>query len=151
MYVAPKRDLLGFPVKIGTGKTGVSSFAERVLSPVPMGPSKDSVLGIYKEMDRLGISVTLPMDKISNIQLTSQEYDDFQRISGKLSFLGLTQLLNSKDYGSLSQYKKSLAIKSVIFKSRDAVRKTIFNNIAKTDINRVIDSKRKMFEGLTKK
>lgn len=119
----PRRNIWGEPIVLGGG------IGPDIMSPIY---TKDVKLDpVSDEMMRLGVRQQMPSRQIGGVELTPQEYDEYNRISGQSAKKELSKLIERSDYKSASDGPdglKALAIKKVFAATRDAARKRILKD-----------------------
>ena len=110
----PRRDIWGDEIanKPAAISAGVTAIYEQRMSRDPVNLALLD-LGIYPAQ------VTR---KIRNVQLTDQQYDDFQRIAGRMAKMRLDAIVNSPDYATWPNHIKAHVIRETITQSREAAR-----------------------------
>lgn len=110
----PRRDIWGEPMasRDALGMAGVTAiYAQQV--------SKDPVNLALLD---LGISPAQPERKIRNVDLTEQQYDDFARLSGRMTKQRLDVIVRSPDFRTWPNHIKATVITEVVRQSREAAR-----------------------------
>jgi hypothetical protein len=110
----PKRDIWGneIPNLPSFGGRAISAFYEQQISHDPVNIA----------MIQLGISPAQVERKIRNIDLDDGQYDDFSRLSGRMSKQRLDMIVRSPDFQSWPNNIKVNVITEVIRQSREAAR-----------------------------
>lgn len=111
-----RRDLWGEPIKNPT--------------PLYLGGAVPSAIHVFQpstdpvdiEMDRVGVKKAQVDDKIRNVELTDQQYDDFQRIAGRLTKMQLDAMVRSPKWSQLNDEDKRLRIERTFDHQREAAR-----------------------------
>jgi len=116
MDLLPRRDLWGEPVKNQT-PTFIGGAVPTAI--YQFQPSTDMV---DVEMDRLGVRKSQVERKIRNVELSEDQYDDFQRIAGRLSKMQLDMYVRSERYQALPDDIKRMEIEKVFDHQREAAR-----------------------------
>jgi hypothetical protein len=110
----PRRDIWGneIPNKDAFINAGVTAIYEQRVSRDPVNLALLD-LGIYPaQLER----------KVRNVQLTDQQYDDFQRIAGRMTKQRLDAIVNAPDYRTWPSNVRHDVIAEVITQSREAAR-----------------------------
>ena len=110
----PRRDIWGDEIanKPAVLAAGITAIYEQRMSRDPVNLALLD-LGIYPAQ------VTR---KIRNVQLTDQQYDDYQRIAGRMAKMRLDAIVNSPDYATWPNHIKANVIRETIAQSREAAR-----------------------------
>jgi hypothetical protein len=130
----PRRDIWGqeLPNKDALIGAGVTAIYEQRVSRDPVNLALLD-LGIYPaQLER----------KVRNVQLTDQQYDDFQRIAGRMTKINLDRIVNSPDYRSWPNQLRHDVIAQEITASREAARGMLmmkFPQIARDAAQRKLD------------
>ena len=111
-----RRDLWGEPIKNPT--------------PLYIGGAVPSAIHTFQpstdpvdiEMERVGVKKAQVDDKIRNVDLTEQQYDDFQRIAGRLTKMQLDGMVRSPKWNQLPDEVKRLRIEQTFDHQREAAR-----------------------------
>jgi hypothetical protein len=110
----PRRDIWGNEVanKDALISAGVTAIYEQRVSRDPVNLALLD-LGIYPaQLQR----------KVRNVDLTDQQYDDFQRIAGRMTKMRLDAIVNAPDYRTWPNHVRHDVISEVIAQSREAAR-----------------------------
>lgn len=119
----PRRNIWGEPIVLGGG-IGPDIMSPIYTKNVKLDPVSDEIL-------RLGVAQQMPSRQIGGVELTPQEYDEYNKISGRSAKRELSKLIERSDYKSASDGPdglKALAIKKVFAATRDDARKRILKN-----------------------
>jgi hypothetical protein len=110
----PRRDIWGeeMPNRDALLAAGVTAIYETRMSRDPVN------LALLD----LGVFPALPERKIRNVQLDDQQYDDFSRISGRMTKMRLDAIVNSPDFRTWPNNVRHDVISEVITQSREAAR-----------------------------
>ena len=110
----PRRDIWGEPManRDALIAAGVTAIYETRMSRDPVN------LALLD----LGIAPAQVTRKIRNVQLTDDQYDDFQRIAGRMAKMRLDAIVNSPDYRSWPNHIRHDVISEVITQTREAAR-----------------------------
>ena len=113
----PRRDIWGeeMPNLPSLGGRALTAFYEQQVSNDP----------VNRAMINLGISPAQPERKIRNVDLSDSQYDDFTRISGRMTKMRLDAIVKSPDYQMWPNNIRSTVINEVIRQSREAARGVI--------------------------
>ncbi len=108
----PRRDIWGeeLPSYDALGHAGLTAIYETRVSRDP----------VNQAMLQLGISPAQPIRKIRNVDLTDQQYDDYSRISGRMTKMRLDAIVRSPDWQTWPNHIKHDVISEVIRQSREA-------------------------------
>ena len=110
----PRRDIWGeaLPNKTALATSMVTAIYEQRVSRDPVNLALLD-LGIYPaQLER----------KIRNVELTDQQYDDFQRIAGRMTKQRLDVIVNSPDYRTWPNHVRYDVIAAELTASREAAR-----------------------------
>jgi hypothetical protein len=112
--LTPRRDVWGEPVKnpdalIGKGITAIYEYQI----------SRDPVNVALKQLD---VGIPQVPRTIRNVKLTDQEYDDFQKYSGRLLKQRLTALVTSGYWNQLDPNTKRQTVQEFVSQSRNVAR-----------------------------
>ncbi|HEV2674165.1 MAG TPA: hypothetical protein VGV37_06445 [Aliidongia sp.] len=102
----PRYDIWGQPV---LNREYVGVYSQRV--------SSDPV---NQALTKLNIFPSRPERKIRGVQLTEQQYDDFSRISGRMSKAQLDQFIRQPGFQSIPETAQAETIHSMLNRSREA-------------------------------
>ena len=119
----PRRNIWGEVIVRGGG-IGPDIMSPIYTNKVKLDPVSD-------EMLRLGVSQQMPSRQIMGVELTPQEYDEYNRIAGQSAKVELTKLIKRRDYKTASDGPdglKALAIKKVFAATREKARGQILKN-----------------------
>lgn len=107
----PRRDIWGEPLpnRSALGGAGVTAIYEQRMSHDP----------VNTELLKLGMAPARVERKIRNVQLTDQEYDDFQRISGRLTKQALDRVVNSPQWQTWPPHVKRDFVQQTFKAQRD--------------------------------
>ena len=110
----PRRDIWGEPMPSRDAllAAGVTAIYETRMSRDPVNLALLD-LGVYPAMVQR---------KIRNVQLTDDQYDDFQRIAGRMTKMRLDAIVNSPDFRTWPNHIRHDVISEVITQSREAAR-----------------------------
>lgn len=110
----PRRDIWGEPVlnPDAVGGKGVTAIWK---SPVSADP-------VNLTMDALNMGVAQPRRSILNVKLTDQQYDDYQRIAGRMTKQRLDVLVNAPDFKTWPPAVQRDAITKMLTASREGAR-----------------------------
>lgn len=112
--VMPKRDVWGEPIR-REGSAGPD-----VLSPFYQSAIKDDP--VTAEMVRLKV-FPAPLDrKMDGNELTPKQYDDYQRVAGRLAKMQLSQIVGQEGWTDLPEQLRQEVAKGVISRSRQSAR-----------------------------
>lgn len=100
-------------------KNGTNVWGEPVN---PLNPNRNI---IDKEAFRLGVPLHVPLDKISGIKLTGQQYQDYLTMSGQFAKRQLEPLISNPSWGQLSDNMKAKMIKQKVLQARTFAQETI--------------------------
>lgn len=111
-----RRDLWGEPIRNPT--------------PLYIGGAVPSAIHTFQpstdpvdiEMERVGVKKAQVDDKIRNVDLTEQQYDDFQRIAGRLTKMQLDTMVRSPKWNQLPDEVKRFRIEETFDHQREAAR-----------------------------
>jgi len=108
----PRRDIWGeeMPSYEALGHAGVTAIYETRVNRDP----------VNQAMLQLGIYPAQPIRKIRNVDLTDQQYDDYSRISGRMTKMRLDAIVKSPDWQTWPNHIKHDVISEVIRQSREA-------------------------------
>ena len=70
----------------------------------------------------MGIGIGKLPSSIRNVDLTDAEYDDFQRIAGRMTKMRLDAIIPSPDFQRLHNHEKHDIIKEVVKRCRNSSR-----------------------------
>lgn len=127
--VLPRRNAFGEPIQIpGTP-------LERFVSPVRV--TREFITPVDAELKRLGLTVSFPGTRISNLKLTPEEFDELLRNSGPAIKRALGNLIALPSYQKLSTIEKEKIIKKI---ERD-IREKFANEILVRKVIQGIEEK----------
>lgn len=112
--VAVKRDTWGEPIERG-GAAGPDMVSPIYQSKVNNDPVNQELLnlGIYpSKLDR----------QIDGVDLTAKQYDDYQRIAGRLAHYTLDQMVKIPGWADLPPYARTEVMTKAISRARDKAR-----------------------------
>jgi len=112
-----KVDLFGKPIKVE------GSIGPDLLSVLYMSTQKDDP--VSQEMLRLGIFKSGVSKKLAGVDLTQEEYAEYQRIAGRLARDHLQRMVGSTGWKSLSDKDKEDMIRKIFDMQRKEARKQI--------------------------
>jgi hypothetical protein len=75
---------------------------------------------VNQDLLRLGIFPAKPLRKIRGVTLTDEQYDEFQRIAGRLAKHTLDQLVNQQYWPEMPDYARKEIIENAIKTTRAA-------------------------------
>lgn len=110
----PRRDVFGEPLP------NLPSLGGRAISAIYMSQVNNDP--VVQAFNQLGIFPANVDKKIRGIELTPQQFDDFQRIGGRLMKQRLDALVASQAYQTLPPYVKHNVLKEYVSQSREAAR-----------------------------
>lgn len=116
MDLLPRRDLWGEPVR-----NQQPTFAGGVV-PTAIYQFQPSTDMVDVEMDRLGVKKSQVERKIRNVELDENQYDDFQRIAGRMAKMQLDGFIKSERYQSYPDDIKRMEIDKIFDHQREAAR-----------------------------
>lgn len=116
MDLLPRRDLWGEPVH-----NQKPTFAGGVV-PTAIYQFQPSTDMVDVEMDRLGVKKSQVERKIRNVELDEKQYDDFQRIAGRMAKMQLDGFVKSERYQSYPDDIKRMEIDKIFDHQREAAR-----------------------------
>ena len=110
----PRRDIWGQPLANPDAliAAGVTSIYERQMSRDPVNLA----------LLNLGIGPAMPERKIRGVQLDDNQYDDFQRIAGRMAKMRLDAIVGSGQFSSWPAYVQYYVISESIRQSRETAR-----------------------------
>jgi hypothetical protein len=110
----PRRDIFGEPLPNlpSLGGRAISAIYESQVNNDP----------VVQAFNQLGIFPANVDKKIRGIELTPQQFDDFQRIGGRLMKQRLDALVASQAFQTLPPYVKHNVLKEYVTQSREAAR-----------------------------
>jgi hypothetical protein len=110
----PHRDIWGEPMPNPDAliKAGLTAIYARQMSNDP----------VNKAMIELGIGPAPVARKIRNVDLDDKQYDDFARLSGRMTKQRLDVIVRSADWNSWTPSIKGTIVQEVIKQSREAAR-----------------------------
>lgn len=115
--VMPRRDLWGEPIALEGG------IGPDILSPVYQRRiSEDRVA---QEMVKLGVWPAKLRRDIRGVELTSEQYDEFQMIAGRLAKTILDQQVGNAAWGALPEFARREIITGTINRARELARQTM--------------------------
>lgn len=134
----PRRDVWGEPMANPDAliAAGVTSIYERRMSTDPVNLSLLS----------LGIAPASLERKIRNVQLDDNQYDDFQRLAGRMTKQRLDIIVNSADFQSWPSHVQHDVITETIRQSREAARGVLMMKYPQI-IREAMDAKRARLTG----
>jgi hypothetical protein len=80
---------------------------------------------VNKEMEQLGYTPSFPMQTIRGQSLTSEQYDDYVRLSGRLAHMRLGEMVSSQGWAAIPSSTRLSVMKDIIRKSRDIAATSI--------------------------
>jgi len=110
----PRRNIWGEPIILSGG------LGPDLISPVYVSADKNDTL--TNEMLRLKITPKMPDKKIKGIELSSEQYDDYAKTSGKNLKMVLGGLVASGEWAKLPDFAKTEIINKTITQVRSASR-----------------------------
>jgi hypothetical protein len=134
--VMPKRDLWGKEIN-----------RERNIPFSPIQTSTASKDPINKEMVRLFESVNFhpgePAKKIKNIELTPEEYDQYSKLAGEMSYRNVGNLMEGRSYLNADDTMKSRLVNQMLERARDVASNLTISRIIKNDRERYLKAQQK--------
>lgn len=115
--VLPRRDIWGEEIAL-EGSAGPD-----LLSPIYESKIKNDP--VNQALQRLEIFPAKLQRKVHGVELTEQQYDDLQRISGRLSKMTLDGVVAQPGFGQLPVYSQIEIVKSTMANTRDSAQ-TLF-------------------------
>lgn len=113
----PRRDIWGEPIILQ------GSFGPDALSPIYESQIKNDP--IAQELIALKIWPGQVEKKIRGVKLTAQQYDDYQRVAGRLTRYMLQELVQVPEWFDLPEYARRQVIVGNIGRAREAARALI--------------------------
>jgi hypothetical protein len=110
----PRLDIWGEPMPNPDAliKAGLTAIYAKQMSNDP----------VNKAMIELGIGPAPVTRKIRNVDLDDKQYDDFARLSGRMTKQRLNVIVQSADWNSWTPYIRGTIVQEVIKQSREAAR-----------------------------
>jgi hypothetical protein len=129
----PRRDVWGEPMVNPDAliAAGVTSIYERRMSTDPVNLA----------LLALGIAPAFLERKIRNVQLDDGQYDDFQRLAGRMTKQRLDVIVSSPDFQSWPSHVRADVITETIRQSREAARGVLMMKYPQI-ITQAMDAKR---------
>ncbi len=120
----------GLPARrdvLGRERVGFNGGGLAALSPLLVTERKhDLVANALLEM---GVTISKPNDKLQvggkTVQLTPQQYTDYQTLAGDILRQGVTDFVGSADYASMTLEERKDAAEKIIRDARKQARKTL--------------------------
>jgi hypothetical protein len=114
----PKRDIWGEPIpnRDALLNPAVTAIYEQRMSRDPVNVA----------LADMGIGIGQPDRSIRNVKLTDQQYDDFQRLAGRMMKMRLNVIVQSPDWRNWPVGVRADVIREVKDQSREAARGMIF-------------------------
>lgn len=132
----PRRDIWGEPMPNMDGLGGVTSIYERRMNTDPVNRALWDG-GYYPgALDRT----------IRNVRLDDNQYDDFQRLAGRMAKQRLDIIVNSADFQSWPSHVRHDVLSETIRQSREAARGVLMMKYPQI-IREAMDAKRARFMG----
>ena len=133
----PRRDIWGEPMpnKDALVAAGVTAIYEQRMSRDPVNLA----------LLNLGIHPAAVERKIRNVDLTDDQYDDFQRVAGRMAKMRLDAIVNSAQFRSWPPQVRHDVMTETIRQSREAARGVImmkYPNILATATKAKLDKLR---------
>ncbi|MFZ5791861.1 MAG: hypothetical protein ACOY3L_14310 [Pseudomonadota bacterium] len=110
----PKRDIWGEPIELG-GSAGPDLISPIYTNRLTHDP-------VAQELLSLGIWPSKLDRKIRGVDLTDKQYDDYQRIAGRLTKFMLDNLVRSPGWGQIPAFARTETITRVIDNTRETAR-----------------------------
>ncbi len=111
----PKRDIWGEPIKLE------GSLGPDLISPVYL--SRMSNDPVNQELLKLKIFPAKPDRQIRGVELTDEQYDEYQRVAGRYAKATLDSLVKQPEWGHLPEFVRIETITRVIGQTREQARK----------------------------
>lgn len=108
----PRYDLWGQPMP-NQGSLGPDALSAVYESRVNNDP-------VNQEMVRLGVSPAMPEKKIKGVQLTPDQYEEFQTTAGRLAKVQLDQMVNAPEWQAAPAFAQKEIFENTIKTSRQA-------------------------------
>lgn len=113
----PKRDVWGEPI-ISGGSLGPDFVSPVYLSKMNNDPVNQALV-------RLRISPSAPDRKITGVELSDQQYDDYSKIGGRLMKMRLNAVVASPGFSSLPEQYQVKSITKIVDQSMEQARSII--------------------------
>jgi hypothetical protein len=110
----PRRDIWGEPIRREGG------LGPDRLSPVYLTAIKSDF--ISREMLRLGVWKAQPARSIRGVELTGDQYDRFQQISGRLTRQALSAVVGRPGWDQMPSYAQANVINRIFDRARESAR-----------------------------
>jgi hypothetical protein len=133
MTLPEKLDVLGRPTEQSQGRNVFLRALEQYLSPGYVGdtskatPELKEVYRLYKQTGEKSIFPKVApkyfTDEGNKVELTTEEYTQWQRDMGQYAADRINRIINSKNYRLYNDDKKALAIKNAVDDSYDYAKK----------------------------
>lgn len=112
--LVPKRDVWGREI-VSEGGVGPD-----IVSPLYQNTAKDDP--VNQELLKAGVSVGLPQRRVGGVELSAQDYDRYQALSGQRAYSGVSQLVRSEGWKSLDDEGKQKAVSKIVDAARKSAR-----------------------------
>lgn len=133
--VLPRRDVWGEPIRLEGG-----------LGPDLLSPIYESRLNndpVNQRLLALKIYPSRPERKIRGVELTAQQYDDFARISGRMSKVRMDALIGAAGFSALPEFVQGRVIRETLSDARESARTLIMMQNPEI-IQKAVDAKREI-------
>lgn len=80
---------------------------------------------VNQALKEVGYTPNFPMQTIRKVPLTSAQYDDYVRLSGRLAHMRLTDVVSTQGWDAIPAPQRTKVVQSIVRKSRDMAATTI--------------------------